>query len=101
FGATFQGRMVGTWGDAGLYSLGRSKCIPAGHGGVIVSQDRCASAISEAMQEAVAEGANWGFDSLALFMGYGLATRPMGWWLVVRTPLNPADEGMDINALPP
>lgn len=101
FGAAFQGRMVGTWGDAGLYSLGRSKCIPAGHGGVIVSQDRCASAISEAMQEAVAERANWGFGSLALFMGYGLATRPMGWWFVVRTPLNPADEGMDINALPP
>lgn len=100
FGATFQGRMVGTWGDAGVYSLGKGKCIPAGHGGMIVSQDRCASAISEVMQEAVAEGANWDLRSLALFTGYGLATRPMGWWLVARTPLNPAEE-LDMSDLPP
>jgi len=100
FGATFQGRMVGTWGDAGVYSLGRGKCIPAGHGGVIVSQGRCASAIAEVMQEAVTEGASWDLRSLALFVGYGIATRPAGWWFVVRTPLNPADE-VDMSDLPP
>jgi len=101
FGATFQGRRVGTWGDAGLYSLGRSKCIPAGHGGVIVSQNHCAPAISEAVQDSVSrrDGRDW--SSLALFMGYGLATHPMGWWFLVRTPLNPADEGMDVSTLPP
>jgi perosamine synthetase len=101
FGATFQGRKVGTWGDAGLYSLGRSKCIPAGHGGVIVSQNHCAPAISEAVQESVSERAGRDWGSLVLFVGYGLATHPAGWWLVVRTPLNPADEGMDVNTLPP
>jgi dTDP-4-amino-4,6-dideoxygalactose transaminase len=105
FGATFQGRMVGTWGDAGLYSLGRSKCIPAGHGGVIVCQDRCAPAISELITaevpEALAGRDGWDVSTLALFMGYGLATHPTGWWFVVRTPLNPADEGMDVNTLQP
>ena len=106
FGATFGGRMVGTRGDAGLYSLGRGKCIPVGHGGVVVSQDRCAAAISEVMETKVARPARVehlreGAGALALFSGYGLATRPTGWWFVVRTPMNPADDGMDVESLPP
>lgn len=100
FGATLCGRMVGNWGDAGLYSLGRGKCIPTGHGGVIVSQERCGPAISEAMRESVTEAARWDIGSLALFLGYGLATRPRGWWFVVRTPLNPAGTGMEVEKLP-
>jgi dTDP-4-amino-4,6-dideoxygalactose transaminase len=101
FGATLEGRMVGTWGDAGLYSLGRGKCIPAGHGGAIVSQERCASSISGVVQQLLAEGTSCGLGSVALFAGYALATRPMGWWFLVRTPLNPATDGLDMRDLPP
>jgi perosamine synthetase len=101
FGATFQGRMVGTWGDAGLYSLGRSKCIPAGKGGVIVCQDHCVAAISDTVQEAVTDRTDLDLTSIALFAGYGLATHPIGWWFVVRSPLDPADEGMDPDDLAP
>jgi dTDP-4-amino-4,6-dideoxygalactose transaminase len=108
YGATLQGRMVGTWGDAGLYSLGRSKCIPAGRGGVIVAQDGVAAAIGGAWQEAVGNGdghnnalAPEGWAALAAFVGYGTATHPAGWWFIARSPLNPADAGMDVRALPP
>jgi perosamine synthetase len=101
YGAGFQGRMVGTWGDAGLYSLGRGKCLPAGHGGVIVSGERCASAIGEVVAESAARKPRRGIGSLALFLGYALATRPASWWLIARSPLNPADEGMDASTLPP
>ena len=101
FGATFQGRMVGSWGDAGFYSLGRGKCIPAGHGGVIVCQERCAPVISKAIQDSGIQAVTWDMASLLLFAGYGLATHPVGWWFVARTPLNPNDAGMDAEALPP
>ncbi len=103
FGSMLGGRMVGTWGDAGLYSLGRSKCIPAGHGGVIVAKDGVAEAIEEALHEALgqAQPGGKGWAALAAFVGYAPATHPAGWWFISRSPLNPADEGMDIQTLPP
>ncbi|NLF13594.1 MAG: hypothetical protein GX597_17570 [Anaerolineaceae bacterium] len=107
FGATLAGRMVGTWGDAGLYSLGRSKCIPAGHGGVIVAQEAMAGPIEGALTETLGPravqdsraGKGWG--ALAAFAAYAPATHPAGWWFIARSPLNPADEGMDLDTLPP
>jgi dTDP-4-amino-4,6-dideoxygalactose transaminase len=101
FGASLDGQMVGTFGDAGLYSLGRGKCIPVGHGGVIVSQERCAAAIAKARQEVVSEGKGLDLGSLILFAGYGAAIHPRLWWLIVRTALNPADRGMDLDDLAP
>lgn len=101
FGAVLSGRLVGSWGDAGFYSLGRGKCVPVGHGGVIVSQERCAPAISEAIQDTAIEPVRWDIASLILFAGYGLVTNPVAWWFAVRTPLNPAEEGMDIDTLHP
>lgn len=103
FGARSQGQMVGTRGDAGFYSLGRGKCLPVGHGGVIVAGGRLGEAVEEVLRSTrgYGQGASSPFGSLALFLGYGLATHPAGWWLVVRTSLNPADAGMDLEALPP
>jgi dTDP-4-amino-4,6-dideoxygalactose transaminase len=107
FGAAFAGRMVGTRGEVGLYSLGRGKCIPAGHGGVLVAGDeRVAAAVDEVLHEVIAAGDGSSrlpadLKALALFGAYGLATRPLGWWFVARTPLNPAEEGMDWSTLPP
>lgn len=36
-GATFDGRWVGTWGDAGVFSLNATKNLPAGEGGLLVT----------------------------------------------------------------
>jgi dTDP-4-amino-4,6-dideoxygalactose transaminase len=101
FGARVDGRMVGTWGDAGLYSLGRGKCLPAGEGGVIVAGERLARAIKEAMNNWVVDVPRRGLGSLATLAGYGLATHPAGWWFVVRSSLNPAEARLDLQALPP
>jgi dTDP-4-amino-4,6-dideoxygalactose transaminase len=103
FGATAHGRMAGTLGDAGLYSLGRGKCLPVGHGGVIVASERCSQTIAEVVQAWPdhSKSALQSLRSLMWFAGYGLATRPAAWWLIAHTPLNPASEGMDLEALPP
>jgi perosamine synthetase len=39
FGATFQGKHSGLFGDAGVYSFYATKAIPAGEGGVVVTND--------------------------------------------------------------
>lgn len=105
YGATFQGRMVGTRGHAGLYSLGRGKVLPAGHGGVIVAKEEVASAIGRAFSEVQAGHTHRhkrrDVGALARLLAYGLATHPAGWWFVARSPLNPAGEGMDATTLPP
>jgi dTDP-4-amino-4,6-dideoxygalactose transaminase len=36
-GATFGGRPVGTWGEAGIFSLNTTKNSPAGEGGLLVT----------------------------------------------------------------
>jgi dTDP-4-amino-4,6-dideoxygalactose transaminase len=100
-GATLSGKLVGNWGDAGFFSLGRGKCIPAGHGGVIVSQQGCASAISQVVEESISDRTGFDIAAVALFLGYGVATHPSGWWFVTRTPLNPSDYCMDGETLPP
>jgi 8-amino-3,8-dideoxy-alpha-D-manno-octulosonate transaminase len=38
-GATYQGRAIGTFGDAGIYSLQSVKVITAGEGGVVLTGD--------------------------------------------------------------
>ena len=100
FGARIDGQMVGTFGDAGFYSLGRGKCLPVGHGGVIVAGPRLASAIVETIRERFPGRPRRGGAGLAMLLGYGLATRPAGWWVVARSPINPETEGMDETRLP-
>jgi perosamine synthetase len=115
-GAAIRGRMVGTQGDAGFYSLGRGKCLPVGHGGIAVCRAQHESAFSEVLRrqtlplvtkpaptgaEGERHGGPAGIRSLAVFLGYGLATHPRAWWWVVRSPLNPAAAGMDVADLPP
>lgn len=100
-GARIGGKPVGSRGDVGFFSLGRGKCIPSGHGGVIVAQDHIAEALSETFQEKVLQGTRRDFQSLFGYISYGLATQPFVWWFITRSPLNPADHGMDLAALPP
>lgn len=101
FGALFRGQMVGTRGDAGLYSLGRGKCLPTGHGGVIVARPPLDAVISEVITQFIKPTDRLDLRSLVFFLGYGVATRPFPWWFITRTALNPAGAGMDVNTLPP
>jgi perosamine synthetase len=101
FGAAWNGRMVGTWGDAGFYSFGRGKCLPAGGGGAIVAKAHCAGAIEEVVRAEASEPPGTDTGALLRLVGYSLATRPFAWWFVVRTPLNPAYDGRDVASLPP
>jgi dTDP-4-amino-4,6-dideoxygalactose transaminase len=39
-GASFQGRRLGTWGDAGAFSLQVNKIITTGEGGMVITSDR-------------------------------------------------------------
>jgi dTDP-4-amino-4,6-dideoxygalactose transaminase len=100
FGARFGDRYVGTLGDVGFFSLGRGKCVPSGHGGVILAGDRCAEAVSNTVNKIVNDGYQLDMGSLAAYLGYAIATRPFGWWFIDRSPLNPADQGMDVETLP-
>jgi dTDP-4-amino-4,6-dideoxygalactose transaminase len=101
FGAKLNGKMVGTWGDAGYFSMGRGKCIPVGHGGVIVARKNCSQAISDVIQLEVARLKSIDLISVPIYLGYGIATHPLTWWLISKTPWNPADAGMDIEELDP
>lgn len=45
FGATHQNRHSGTFGDAGVYSFYATKAIPAGEGGIVVTNNKSIGAI--------------------------------------------------------
>ena len=101
FGARYGDRYVGTLGDVGFFSLGRGKCVPSGHGGVILAGTRCAEVVSETVHKTIEQGQRYDFGSLAAYLGYSIATHPFAWWFVDHTPLNPADQGMNVETLPP
>jgi dTDP-4-amino-4,6-dideoxygalactose transaminase len=95
FGATFEGKMVGNRGDFGFFSMGRGKCIPTGNGGVIITKKRYVESLSKVIHERIPLKAKRDIASILRFLGYGVATTPTGWWLVARSPLNPAKQDMD------
>lgn len=101
FGAKFDGRMVGNLGDAGYYSMGRGKCIPVGHGGIITIKDQLIPALKSVIDSEGLKPHSFDLTSLVMFLGYAFATHPRGWWLISRTQWNPADAGMDLEELPP
>lgn len=91
-GARLDERMVGSWGDVGLFSLGRSKAMTTGGGGIIVtSNDIIATSIQEALVNESAAISKTGLSSLAFLASYRLATHPLGWWFIIQGPLNPAE----------
>lgn len=101
FGARVNGKMAGCLGEAGFYSLGRGKCLPAGHGGAITARGEFAAAIAETIDAHTPPQIKRGAGALVAFLMYGALTHPLGWWFVVRTPLNPASAGMNAAKLPP
>jgi dTDP-4-amino-4,6-dideoxygalactose transaminase len=86
-GVEAQGRMLGTIGDVGIFSLGRGKCVTCGEGGIIVSQDaRIASAIERQYRSAPAAGigdAVAGFVKTVLMCAF---IRPSLYWIPAGLP---------------
>ncbi len=100
YGATFENAFVGTLGDVGFYSMGRGKCIPSGHGGIIVAKEPLLPAIEQTIKCFNPSTPRFDVSSLLMFIAYGIGTHPIGWWFISRSPLNPAHEGMKVNSLP-
>jgi perosamine synthetase len=101
FGATVRGKMVGNAGGFGFFSLGRGKCIPTGNGGVIIADDHYVPDLVQTIKTTLTDGVVRDITSLFKFLGYGLATTPFGWWFIVRSPMNPARDGMELDDLHP
>lgn len=100
-GASIHGHKVGNMGDFGFFSLGRGKCIPTGSGGVIVCRDWSFDELNATVDELTRRPVKRDISSIINFLGYGLATTPLGWWFVVHSPINPAKDGMVLKTIPP
>lgn len=101
FGAEMNGKPVGTIGDFGFYSMGRGKCIPTGHGGILVTGNVFTPELKKTIEGTIPDKVNPDLASIVGYLAYGLATTPFGWWFIVHSPLNPANSGMDSGKLPP
>jgi perosamine synthetase len=87
FGATQQGRSCGTFGDAGLYSLGRGKGITTMGGGILVTdRDDLAGRISRAMSTLPRPATRTAFVAVLTSLAYALMIRPSLYWLIDRAP---------------
>lgn len=100
YGARVNGRPVGTQGDFGIFSLGQGKCLPAGSGGVLLTNRRFAEKVSERINKLGGGGRDPGLKGLVKMFGYKALVNPLGWWLVSRSWLNPANHGADFDRLP-
>jgi perosamine synthetase len=101
FGAKIRGTLVGNQGDFGIFSMGRGKCIPTGSGGIILAKDRFVDELEKLIPRTIPVRPLREIASITQFLAYALATNPIFWWFIVRSPLNPAGTGMDQNSLPP
>jgi perosamine synthetase len=81
-GSTRDGKLAGTRGDGGIYSLGRGKSLGSVAGGLLVTDsDEIAAAIRAEEQELVASGAAAGGKLLLKMFSYSLMVRPGLFWI--------------------
>jgi dTDP-4-amino-4,6-dideoxygalactose transaminase len=86
-GVRHRGRLLGTLGDAGFFSLGRGKCVTAGHGGVVVTDDeRIGAAVAGAYRDLPAPGAARQAVELAQLLLTSLFVNPALYWLPAGLP---------------
>lgn len=81
-GASVGGRLSGTWGDAGLYSLDRGKNVSAISGGVIVTDSQAlAAALDIELKDLPSPGATGSAGAIAKAFFYWLFLRPSLYWI--------------------
>ena len=86
-GATFNGRLLGTFGDVGFFSLGRGKNITTMGGGVIVTNsDELATEIGKELGELRKSGIFNELEIFAKLLAYSLFLHPCIYWLPDKLP---------------
>ena len=81
-GASVGGRLCGTWGDAGLYSLDKGKNVSAIDGGVVVTNsDAVAGAMREVMAGLHSPGLAESSVGVAKALVYFVMLRPWLYWI--------------------
>ena len=87
-GARYQGRPVGSFGDAGLFSFDKGKNITTLQGGVLVSDSaRLSEALDATATELIAASPVGTLETLCKLPVYALLLRPWAYGTVRRLPL--------------
>jgi perosamine synthetase len=80
-GSQSDGRLSGTFGDAGFYSFDRGKNLSTYSGGAIItSDDRLAGLVADALKEVPPPGTLAELSVLVKLLLYGLFLRPRCFW---------------------
>lgn len=93
FGASWNGRLVGTAGDAALYGLNISKMMTSIFGGMLTFNDKSLSAKVRAWRDAHFRRPTWRkalkrcLYLLATYIAFNEKVYGLTWWLQERTPL--------------
>ena len=81
-GAAVDGRLCGTWGDAGLYSFDKGKTLSAIDGGVLVTDDdHLAAAIRAELESLPVTGGRTIAADLVKLLAYVALLRPSLYWI--------------------
>lgn len=81
-GARVGGRLSGTWGDAGLYSLDKGKNVSAIDGGLVVTHsDRIAEALDAELAGLPSPGAGASVAGIVKAVAYLAFLRPWLYWI--------------------
>lgn len=83
-GGTYNGKLIGTIGDAGFFSLGRGKNITCGSGGIIITNsDRIALAISKQYLNLKYPGAIESVKDLLIVLLMAIFIYPSLYWFPI------------------
>lgn len=81
-GASVGGRLSGTWGDAGLYSLDKGKNVSAIDGGIVVtSSDRVAEALDAELAPLPSPDTTASITAVVKALAYFTFLRPWLYWI--------------------
>lgn len=86
-GASIGGRLCGTWGDVGLFSLDKGKNVSAIDGGIVIANDdRIGAALQAAAAELAAPSTRDAVVDVAKAVVYSVLLRPWLYWIPTRIP---------------
>ena len=98
FGATLNGRPLGTMGDFGFYSFGRGKPLPLGCGGALIGKDL------EILSELDLKPKNKGYGSLMASFVSQIMSKPSFYWIPEILPIGLGETifvpGFEVAAMP-
>lgn len=90
-GAFWQGKPVGSIGDAGFYSMAVGKGLTTYEGGILIAQDESLrQQLRQTSQQAIAFNAKWEIQRTLELLGYTLLYQPYGLTLAYGLPLRRA-----------